>query len=136
MVTVSTRRPATRRQRRGFTLIELMVVLSVVALLLSLAVPRYFHSVNRSKENVLRANLATTRDAIDKYFGDNGRYPDSLEQLVRSRYLRTVPVDPITESAVTWVVLPPDRQDRQGAVFDLRSGASGKALDGSNYSDW
>ncbi len=120
----------------GFTLIELMVVLAVVALLLSVAVPRYFNSVNRSRETVLRANLSATRDALDKYFGDTGRYPDSLEQLVQSQYLRTLPVDPITESATTWTVLAPNRPERQGAVFDLRSGAPGKASDGSNYSDW
>jgi general secretion pathway protein G len=120
----------------GFTLIELMVVLAVVALLLSVAVPRYFNSVNRAKESVLRANLSVTRDALDKYFGDTGRYPDSLEQLVRSRYLRSLPVDPITESATTWIVQPPDRPERSGAVFDLHSGAQGKASDGSNFSDW
>jgi general secretion pathway protein G len=113
-----------------------MVVLAVIALLLSVAVPRYFHSVNRSKESVLRANLSVTRDALDKYFGDTGSYPDSLEQLVQGRYLRALPVDPITESAITWTVIPPNQADRAGAVFDLRSGAPGKASDGSSYSDW
>lgn len=125
-----------RSVNRGFTLIELMVVLVVVAVLLSVAVPRYFVSVQRSKESVLRANLWATRDALDKYFGDTGRYPDSLEQLVQARYLRSLPVDPITESALTWVVVPPDRPERAGAVFDLHSGAPGSARDGSNYRDW
>jgi general secretion pathway protein G len=125
-----------RRRWAGFTLIELMVVLSVVALLLSVAVPRYFNSVNRSKENVLRANLTATRDALDKYFGDNGRYPDSLEQLVQKQYLRALPVDPMTESASTWTVLAPTDADRGGAVADLHSGSTAKASDGSNYSDW
>jgi len=125
-----------RRHPRGFTLIELMVVLTVVALLLSLAVPRYFNSVHRSKESVLRANLVTTRDAIDKYYGDTGRYPDSLDQLVQGKYLRTLPVDPITESSAMWIVVPPDRPERPGAVFDVHSGAAGKARDGSNYGDW
>jgi general secretion pathway protein G len=125
-----------RASRGGFTLIELMVVLTIVALLLSVAVPRYFHSVERSKENVLRANLVTTRDAIDKFVGDNGRYPDSLEQLVKGRYLRSVPYDPVTDSSATWVLIPSDRPEWPGAVFDLHSGAHGQASDGSQYADW
>jgi general secretion pathway protein G len=128
--------PIAWRRAGGFTLIELMVVLAIVALLLSLAVPRYFNSVHRSQENVLRANLATARDAIDKYFGDTGRYPDSLEQLVQARYLRTLPLDPVTESNATWILVPSNRPERPGAMYDVKSGASGKALDGSNYSDW
>lgn len=126
----------TRRGRRGFTLIELMVVLTVVGLLLSIAVPRYFNSVQRSKENVLRANLAATRDAIDKFAGDNGRYPDSIVQLVEGRYLRAVPVDPITDSSATWTLIPSQRSDRPGAAFDVRSGAQGQASDGSRYAEW
>jgi general secretion pathway protein G len=136
MVSLRPRRHAPDRCRVGFTLIELMVVLAVIALLLSVAVPRYFHSVNLSKESVLRANLSVTRDAIDKFVGDTGSYPDSLEQLVQRRYLRALPVDPIAESATTWSVIPPNQADRAGAVFDLRSGAPGKASDGSSYSDW
>jgi general secretion pathway protein G len=128
--------PLCRRAQRGFTLIELMVVLSIVALLLSVAVPRYFNSLNKSKETVLRANLAATRDALDKFFGDTGRYPDSLEQLVQARYLRTLPLDPVTDSATTWTLVPPDKPERAGAVYDLHSGAPGKAADGSNFSDW
>ena len=136
MVIAGPKPPRARRRSAGFTLIELMVVLAVIALLLSVAVPRYFHSVNRAKESVLRANLAATRDALDKYFGDTGHYPDSLEQLVQSHYLRALPVDPVTESVTTWTVIPPNRPERTGAVFDLHSGAPGKAGDGSNYSDW
>jgi general secretion pathway protein G len=115
--------------RRGFTLIELMVVLTIVGLLLSVAVPRYFHSVQRSKENILRANIVTTRHALDKYVGDNGRYPDTLEQLVEKRYLRAMPYDPVTDSTTTWVLVPSQRTDRPGAVADLRSGAQGQARD-------
>lgn len=123
-------------RRRGFTLIELMVVLTIVGLLLSIAVPRYFHSVQRSKENILRANLVTTRDALDKYVGDNGRYPDTLEQLVDKRYLRSLPYDPVTDSTNSWVLVPSQRTDRPGAVADLRSGAQGQASDGTAYADW
>jgi general secretion pathway protein G len=122
--------------RRGFTLIELMVVLTIVALLLSLAVPRYFNSVQRSKETVLRANLATTRDAIDKFYGDRGRYPESLDQLVEFKYLRSVPVDPLTESAATWAIVAPPQSDRSGAVFDLHSGALGQSASGEKYGEW
>ncbi len=123
-------------RRRGFTLIELMVVLTIVGLLLSVAVPRYFHSVQRSKENILRANIVTTRDALDKYVGDNGRDPDTLEQLVEKRYLRAMPYDPVTDSTTTWVLVPSQRTDRPGAVADLRSGAQGQASDGTAYADW
>ena len=80
------------RSFAGFTLIELMVVLAIVALLLSVAVPRYFSGLQRSQEGVLRANLAATRDALDKYYGDTGRYPDSLEQLVQARLARSRPL--------------------------------------------
>jgi general secretion pathway protein G len=125
-----------RRINSGFTLIELLVVLTIVALLLTVAVPRYLSSVDRSKENVLRANLAITRDALDKYYGDNGRYPDSLEQLVEKRYLRTLPLDPITESSNTWAIQAPQHAEIGGVVSDLHSGAPGTASDGSRYSDW
>lgn len=127
---------ARRWLRRGFTLIELMVVLTIVALMLSLAVPRYFNSVQRSKEAVLRANLATTRDAIDKFYGDRGRYPDSLEQLVETRYLRNMPFDPLTDSAATWTIVPPPSTDRAGLVFDLHSAAPGQTASGERYADW
>jgi general secretion pathway protein G len=123
-----------RRRRHGFTLIELMVVLAVVALLLSVAMPRYFHSVERSKETILRANLAQVRDALDKYFGDHGRYPDSLQQLVQKKYLRALPIDPVTDSASTWSVVAPERGDL-GAVYDIRSSAEGQTQDGTAYHD-
>ncbi len=136
---VNTARHLSRQRRfvpRGFTLIELMVVLTIVALMLSLAVPRYFNSVQRSKETVLRTNLATTRDAIDKFYGDRGRYPDSLEQLVETRYLRNMPFDPLTDSAATWTIVPPPSTDRPGLVYDLRSAAPGQSSSGERYADW
>lgn len=123
-----------RALKRGFTLIELLVVLAIIATLLTLAVPRYFQHVERSKEAVLRENLATVRDAIDQYHADTGAWPASLETLVEKRYLRRLPPDPITESTDSWqIVAPPD--DGTG-VYDLRSGAEGAALDGSAYADW
>jgi general secretion pathway protein G len=120
---------------RGFTLIELLVVLAIVATLLSIAVPRYYSSVDRSKEVVLRENLYHLRDAIGKYYGDRGRYPDSLEALTTEKYLRGAPFDPITESTTTWIVVPP-ADAQKGGVFDVKSGAAGKALDGTEYAAW
>lgn len=128
-------RPPTRA--RGFTLIELIVVMAIVALLAGIAAPRYFASVDRARANSLRSSLAIMRDALDKYAADKGRYPDSLQQLVDDRYLRTVPLDPLTDSADTWVTQPPPADaDLAGQVADVRSGATGRAPDGSPYADW
>jgi general secretion pathway protein G len=120
---------------RGFTLIELLVVLAIIATLLTLTLPRFFTSVQKSKETVLKENLYVTRDAIGKYYADKGKYPDSIEALATEKYLRSPPVDPITESATTWIVVPP-ADLAKGAVYDLRSGAEGKASDGTAYSEW
>jgi general secretion pathway protein G len=128
------RRPVVFR-RLGFTLIELLVVLAIISTLLLLVTPRYFGQVDASKEAVLRDNLRITRDVIDKFYGDTGRYPETLEELVEKKYLRAVPVDPITESASTWQLKPaPDGY--KGAVYDLRSGAPGTGRDGKSYGDW
>lgn len=123
------------RRRSGFTLIELLVVMAIIAVLLTLAVPRYFGSLDKSKEAVLREDLYQLRDAIGKYYGDKGKYPESLEALAAEKYLRKVPVDPLTESAATWVVVAPD-DPQKGGVYDVRSGAQGKASDGSVFSEW
>ena len=119
----------------GFTLIELLVVMTIIALLLALAVPRYFHSVEKSKETVLRDDLSIFRDALDKYYGDNGKYPDNLDDLVTKKYLRAIPRDPITDSTTTWVTVPPDDPSK-GLVYDVKSGAPEKALDGTLYAEW
>jgi general secretion pathway protein G len=124
-----------KRRRPGFTLIEMLVVLAVMATLLTLAVPRYFSSLEKSREAVLHQSLALVRETLDKYYGDTGRYPDALDELVAKRYLRSVPTDPITESNATWITVPPEVPS-MGGVYDVRSGAQGKALDGSAYGDW
>jgi general secretion pathway protein G len=110
-------------------------VLAIVAVLLTIAVPRYYASLDRSKEAVLKENLWQMRDAIGKYYADKGKYPQTLESLASDKYLRKVPLDPITESATTWLVVSPD-DPQKGGVFDVRSGAPGKALDGSEFSTW
>lgn len=123
------------KRRSGFTLIELLVVLAIVALMLTLAVPRYFPSIDKSKEIVLADNLRNLRAVIDQYYGDTGRYPDSLEQLVEKKYLREMPVDPITDSTTTWIVLPPE-DGSKGGVYTIKSGAPGNDRSGKPYSDW
>ena len=122
-------------ERKGFTLIELLVVMAIIATLLALVAPRYFHSVEKSKEAVLRENLGTLRDLLDKHYGDTGKYPESLQVLVIKKYLRSIPQDPVTGSAETWVVVPPENPAK-GGVYDVRSGAPGKARDGTPYSEW
>lgn len=112
-----------------------MVVMAIIALLLSLALPRYFNHLENSRETILRQDLAVMRDAIDKFHGDRGRYPESLDELVNARYLRALPVDPLTERADTWQILAPEG-DEAGAVYDIRSGAPGASRDGSAYADW
>ncbi|WP_375539607.1 type II secretion system protein [Rugamonas fusca] len=124
-----------KRRAAGFTLIELLVVLGIVALMLTLAVPRYFPSIDKSKEIVLADNLRNLRGVIDQYYGDTGRYPDSLEQLVEKKYLREMPVDPITDSSTTWIVLPPE-DGSKGGVYTIKSGAPGNDRSGKPYSEW
>ena len=123
-----------RAPRRGFTLIELLVVLAIVALLLTLAVPRYFHSIDVSKEQVLAENLRTTRDTIDKFYGDTGRYPDSLAELVEKRYLRALPYDPVLQSASAWRIEAPE-SPYKGSVYNLRSSAPGSTHDGRPFAE-
>lgn len=108
----------------GFTLVELMVVLAIVALLLSLAAPDYMGRVHRAEEAVLKENLAVMRDALDRHYADAGRYPAALEELVSKRYLRAIPSDPFTQSSGTWVAVPP-QDPKRGGVWDVKSAARG-----------
>jgi general secretion pathway protein G len=119
---------------RGFTLIELMVVLAIIAGLLTLAAPRYFQHVDRAKETILKSDLAGMRDALDKYFADTGRYPANLDELVTRRYLRKVPPDPVTESSASWLMVAP-ADPALGGVYDVKSGAPGLTLDGRPYAE-
>ena len=120
---------------KGFTLIELLAVMVIIALLLTIAAPKYFGSVDRSRESILRQDLATMREALDKYYGDTGQYPDALEDLTKKKYLRGIPRDPITDSDTTWVIIAPTN-DAKGAVYDVKSGAPGNGADGTAYAGW
>lgn len=130
---------------RGFTLIELLVVLAAIGLLLAVSAPRYSQHVDRAREVVLKQNLAGVRDAIDKLYADRARYPADIQELVKYRYLRQIPLDPVTDRSDTWVPVTPQSTPasgtqrvltENGAVFDLHSGAPGTASDGSAYASW
>jgi len=120
---------------QGFTLIELIVVMAIIALLISIVAPRYMKSLEKSKEAVLKQDLWVMRDALDKYYGDLGKYPNSLDELVEQKYLRAVPVDPLTDSTTTWQVVAPVDPEL-GAIYNVKSGASGSSTIGTSYSDW
>lgn len=122
------------RSRLGFTLIELLVVLAIIALLLTLATPRYLRSLDKAQETVLEESLRQMRETIDHFYRDTGQYPESLEELVARQYLRSIPVDPVTDSNQTWVLIAPTAGYR-GKVYNLRSGADGVAPSGKRFSD-
>jgi general secretion pathway protein G len=130
-----------KRRALAFTLVELLVVMAVMATLLSLAVPRYFAHLDRAKEAVLKHNLVAMRDAIDKFRADQARYPRDLAELVQLRYLRELPMDPITERRDTWRQIPPAGADLAGQVLagqlhDVKSGAPGVSMEGGPYAAW
>ena len=121
--------------RRGFTLLELLVVMAIIATLLTIAVPRYFRSLQRSREAVLKQDLTTLRESIDKFYGDTGKYPQTLAALVEKHYLRGVPVDPIAKTADKWIVVNSDDPEDNG-VKDVKSGAEGTGESGVPYVAW
>jgi general secretion pathway protein G len=121
-------------KEKGFTLIELLVVMAIIALLLALVSPNYFARLEQAKETTLKHDLASMRDAIDKFHADRARYPASLDELVTLGYLRALPPDPITGESNDWkTASPPEGED---GVADLHSGAPGQAKDGTRYEDW
>jgi general secretion pathway protein G len=124
------------RKGVGFTLIELLIVLAIIALMLTLALPEYFHSIETSKDKILAQNLHVTRMAIDQFYGDQGRYPDSLQEMVDKHYLRSLPFDPVADSAAVWHIVPPPDEQFPGNVYDLKSGAEGADRDGKPYEDF
>jgi general secretion pathway protein G len=122
-------------RRQGFTLMELLVVMAIIATLLTIAVPRYFRSIQRSREAVLLQDLATLRESIDKFYGDTGKYPETLAVLVDKRYLRSIPVDPIARAADKWIVVNSDDPEDNG-IKDVKSGAEGTGESGVPYVAW
>ena len=124
-----------RRPRAGFTLIELLVVMAIVALLGSIAAPRYFSSLAKSKETALLQTLSVMRESTDRFYADTGKYPDNLEALVTACYLRSLPFDPISESNATWIIVPPD-DAAKGGVYDLHSAADGIGRNGRPFREW
>jgi len=123
------------KKSNGFTLVELLVVLSILALLLTLAVPKYFTSIDKAKDATLKQDLNTLRESLDKYYADNGQYPKTLDDLVEHKYIRKLPVDPITEKNNTWIFTPPE-PPLEGDIYDIHSGSKGMAKDGTRYEDW
>lgn len=123
------------KKMSGFTMIELMVAMVIVAVMLTVAAPRYFSNIEKTKEAVLREDLYILRDAIDKFYADKHRYPEQLMDLVTEKYLRGIPVDPYTRSANSWIASPPD-DGSLGAVANVRSAAPNKAIDGTWFKDW
>ncbi len=124
-----------KRSVRGFTLIELIVVLAIIGTLLSIAVPRYFGSLEKSKATILHQDLSVMREALDQYSADKGKYPDTLDALVTDKYLRAIPVDPYTNKADTWTTVESDDSDMPG-IKDVHSGAPGEGKDGIAYATW
>ena len=127
------------RTDRGFTLIELMVVMSIIVILAGIGLTMYGNSVTRAKEAVLKEDLYTLRDVLDQYFSDKGKYPQDLQTLVEEGYLRAIPVDPFTKSADTWQTESASAEEDtegSGGIYDIHSGSSESALDGTSYSDW
>jgi type II secretion system protein G len=119
----------------GFTLIELLIVMAIIGTLLSIAVPRYFRSLEHARETVLKQDLAILREAIDKYYADLNEYPENLQVLADKHYVRAVPVDPFTKLADSWTVIPSDDPDHVG-VRDVHSGAPDNASDGTPLASW
>jgi general secretion pathway protein G len=127
-------------RERGFTLIEVLIVVTLLVILASIGMPQYRNSVLRAREAVLREDLWRMRDAIDQYYADKNKWPQSLQDLVSEGYLREIPKDPITDSSDTWVTEPADVDPSSPAaepgIDNVKSGAEGPGLDGTNYSDW
>lgn len=128
------------RSPRGFTLLELMIVLSLIVLLASIGLMQYRSTVQRGREAVLAENLYRMRDAIDQFHVDKGKYPADISELVSAGYLRSIPLDPMTNSAESWQLIPaepdPSNPTADIGIYDIKSGSEAVGLDGRKYADW
>jgi general secretion pathway protein G len=133
-------RPILNGKREGYTLIELIIVMAIISILLSIAVPLYQKSLLRTKESLLKNNLFTLRTVIDEYTFDKQKAPQTLQDLVSQGYLRAVPIDPITGSDQSWRVVMEDSltsvNQTEPGIFDVRSGSDLKSLEGTSYAEW
>ncbi|MFN7994284.1 MAG: type II secretion system protein [Bryobacteraceae bacterium] len=129
-----------RRRQFGFTMIELMIVMAIIVILVSIAIPQYQKALIRSKESVLKNNLFTLRQVIDEYTYDKQKAPQSLQDLVAAGYLRDIPIDPMTSSNQTWKTIMEDAlqsvNQTEPGIFDVKSGSEKTGLDGTPYGDW
>jgi general secretion pathway protein G len=123
------------KDRRGYTLIEMMIVISIISILATMALPSFQKQLVRAKETNLRRSLFIMRDTIDQYFADHGRYPDSLQDLETGKYVRQIPMDPLTGSSDTWVTIPPEGF-AEGNIYDVHSGSNKVSLNGTPYNEW
>jgi general secretion pathway protein G len=134
------RNTKTGNRAKGFTLVELLIVISLISILAAMGLVQYKNSVTSTKESVLRTDLFRMRDAIDQYYADKGKYPSALDSLVSEGYMRKIPEDPITKSSDSWTTVPaepdPNNPSAEPGVYDVKSGAQGTALDGSSYTEW
>ncbi len=125
--------------KKGYTLLELMIVVAIVGILVSLAIPSFQQSALKAKEAALKQNLFTMRAVLDQYYADRGDYPESLEAVVEGKYLRSIPIDPMTKSSTTWTEIyedPEEGDDSPAGIFDIKSGSDDLAMDGTPYKDW
>ena len=128
------------RNRKGFTLIELMIVVSIIGILAAIAVPNYKLGIIKAREAVLRENLYSIRTSIDQYYADQGKYPDGLSEMVEKKYLRVLPTDPFTTKNDTWVIVAPpaptDGSKVEGSLYDIHSGSNLVSTNGTSYNEW
>ena len=123
------------KKNQGYTIIEMLTVVAIISILVTIAVPSFQRSIIRAKEASLRNSLFILRDVIDQYYADQGEYPQALEDLTDKKYIRSVPVDPFTRSAETWILIPPEGDEVTG-IYDVHSGSNRVSLYGTPYNEW